>query len=521
MLYSITKKTSSPRVGLFLAIGFSTCLLAISANAATKTWIGGSTSWTSGSNWSAAGVPAATDDIVFGNQAGANSPSMVSANRTVRNLTWSRTAGALNINPATNASQTPIVLRVTGNFLTDADTSAFTLRSTGTGNSDVNYNVLQVTIDGNLTVNSALNFGDSSFTNVAVLDDSTDAGSSVYGVSVGGTTTVNSGGTLQISRLMAAADTSTGSINLGSLSMNGGTVYLFAGTTATTGAVAGSETITTVSRLDGASGTIAGNKAAGALTYGQLVINGTQDGNYGGTLSDGAVSSSSRVKLTKSGSSTLTLSGVNAYTGDTAVTAGTLLITGSLANTAVTVSGTGVFGGTGTVAGAVTLNSGGRLAPGTIGTGTLTVSNSVTLNDGSTASFQINGPAVGSQYEQVLISGVGSIFSLNGTNNLELTVGYTATVGDLFFLVDNQGNSAISGTFEQLNGSTMSLIQGAFFTVGGQAFQISYTGNAGSNTFTGGNDLVLQAVPEPSTFILFGLGAAGFLYVLRRRRSVN
>jgi hypothetical protein len=57
-------------------------------------------------------------------------------------------------------------------------------------------------------------------------------------------------------------------------------------------------------------------------------------------------------------------------------------------------------------------------------------------------------------------------------------------------------------------------------TIGTQVFNISYTGNftgsIATSTFTGGNDIALQIVPEPSTATLLLLGLAGI--GMRRRR---
>ncbi len=60
---------------------------------------------------------------------------------------------------------------------------------------------------------------------------------------------------------------------------------------------------------------------------------------------------------------------------------------------------------------------------------------------------------------------------------------------------------------------------GGTYTLGGQQFQISYFGNyeAAIPTFSGGNDVVLMAVPEPGAALIGGMGV---LLLLRRRRDV-
>ena len=59
--------------------------------------------------------------------------------------------------------------------------------------------------------------------------------------------------------------------------------------------------------------------------------------------------------------------------------------------------------------------------------------------------------------------------------------------------------------------------------VDGQRFLVSYFGDATTNAFDvpGGNDVVLQAVPEPQTWatVMSGIGALVGLQRFRRRRK--
>gem|GEM_PF-1756553 len=102
--------------------------------------------------------------------------------------------------------------------------------------------------------------------------------------------------------------------------------------------------------------------------------------------------------LTKDGSGTLQLNGINSYAGGTTVNGGALLINGSIGGGVVTVGSGAVLGGQGNIGGPVTIQSGAALAPGML-LGTLTISNTLTLQTGSQTVMQIN--AASSTNDQV------------------------------------------------------------------------------------------------------------------------
>lgn len=318
----------------------------------------------------------------------------------------------------------------------------------------------------------------------------TKTGSGALYINAGGKTVDYSGGTFinEGSLRLATATGANTLLSTGSVTVNGGTFDVSVANRAI-------ENIGALTLLNGSIIGSTGTSVLHATSY--SMSSGLVSKALGGTNS----------VLTKISSGTVTLSGSNSYTGATTISAGTLLINGNNTNAtaAVTVNG-GVLGGSGTIGGAITVNSGGTLAPGN-SPGILTTTKSVTIADGGAFSAEITGATVGTEYDQVVMTGASSVFSLTGTNNLVLSLTYTPVEDTLFFLVDNQGNSAISGIFESLNGVLTDLSQGSFFTLGGQGFLISYEGSFSGNTFSGGNDIVLQAIPEPSTLVLFGLGA--------------
>ncbi len=101
---------------------------------------------------------------------------------------------------------------------------------------------------------------------------------------------------------------------------------------------------------------------------------------YGGTITDGDGGAS--LALTKIGGGSLTLTGINPFSGGTVVSNGVLSVNGSLTGSgAVSVTASGTLNGTGFIAGAVSIDPVGTLSPGTGSTiGTLTVSNTLTLS---------------------------------------------------------------------------------------------------------------------------------------------
>lgn len=110
-------------------------------------------------------------------------------------------------------------------------------------------------------------------------------------------------------------------------------------------------------------------------------------------------------------------------------------------------------------------------SPGIINSGNLT------LGPGSTTNMELNGTTVGTQYDQLNVTGTVNI---NPTAALNVTLGFTPTAGNSFTIINNDGADAVTGSFAGLP-------QGTVFYVLTTAFQISYTGGSG-------NDVVLSVV---------------------------
>ncbi|MBK7656934.1 MAG: autotransporter-associated beta strand repeat-containing protein [Betaproteobacteria bacterium] len=201
--------------------------------------------------------------------------------------------------------------------------------------------------------------------------------------------------------------------------------------------------------------------------------------------------------LSKAGAGTLTLSGASTYSGSTSVTAGTLAVTGSIVNTStLTVASGGTLTGSGTVgtvatAGTVTVQSGGTLAPGVNGPGTLTLNQGLTVASGGTLAMQLNGATAGTGFDQLVVKGAVSLTGASLTTSL----GYSPGGGDSFTLIDNDGTDAVVGTFS-------GLAEGATINLGGTNYIISYVGGTG-------NDVVVSFPPNAvPTLVSFAAAVA-------------
>ncbi len=183
--------------------------------------------------------------------------------------------------------------------------------------------------------------------------------------------------------------------------------------------------------------------------------------------------------ITKAGAGTAIFSGANSYSGGTMVNAGTLLINNSsgsgtgTGSVAVNNSGT-VLGGTGTISGAVTINGGANVTAATNGTvGALTLSGGLTLTgaSGNLASYLVD-----------LTSGSGDALLITGDLDLSTTfdqIVFQGTTGAASYQL-----ATYTGTLTGVFDTVTNLPSG---------YVLQYN--------TGEIDLVMTAVPEPSTWI--------------------
>jgi autotransporter-associated beta strand protein len=188
--------------------------------------------------------------------------------------------------------------------------------------------------------------------------------------------------------------------------------------------------------------------------------------------------------LIKLGSGTLTLGGLNTYTGPTIVSNGTLMIPGSISGNSgpspITVQAGATLTGNGAIGGPVTINDGATLSPGLSPVpSTLTISNNLFLNNSSLLNFEL-----GSIGDKVIVSGN---LALGGILNLTSAAGFGANTYTLF---------TYSGT-----------LTGTLPTIG--TLPSGYLATITTNT-PGLVNLVVQ-LPSPPTISNFSLSSDGTL----------
>ena len=255
------------------------------------------------------------------------------------------------------------------------------------------------------------------------------------------------------------------------------------------------------------------------------------------------------ISFVKDGAGSLRLTGNETYTGSTTGTGGTLVVDGAITQTSrVDIWSGATLGGVGSITvapgGQVVIHKGGTMAPEddfrqnptgeffiSDTSGTPSSAGTFDLEEGGTLFISLQAFEAGGSQDPSNNAGgwdsqlaVAGNISLSGSLAGTLLSGFTANVGDLFFIILNQGGNPVHGTFEG-NPSTVTF-SGAGQTV---TFDISYTGDANANppTFTGstGNDVVLEveatSVPEPvsGAICLAGLGLLMVRGSLRRRRQ--
>jgi autotransporter-associated beta strand protein len=246
-----------------------------------------------------------------------------------------------------------------------------------------------------LASGSFLNFTNSSTAGNAIITTAVASNLNFGGTSSAGTATItNNGGAIFFNN-----SSSAGSATISNLT--GGLLDFFATSTAANATITNSASAAFFNTASGgqarfinnAGGTLSISGATAPVTFGSIEGAGTYQlgsnelitglNNLSTTVS--GVITGIGGSLVKTGSGTLTLSGLNTYTGPTTVNTGALFVDGSIASSSLTTVNSGAtLGGSGTV-GPTNILSGGTFAPGPSNgmPGTMTVTGSLAFQSGA------------------------------------------------------------------------------------------------------------------------------------------
>ena len=182
----------------------------------------------------------------------------------------------------------------------------------------------------------------------------------------------------------------------------------------------------------------------------------------------------------------------------TVANGGTVVAVGGITNS-------GTLTGNGTIGGATTIASGGTLTPGSAGVGSLSFTDGLSLQTGATTTFQINTAA-----DFTSINILGNSITCGG--NLVFNIlNYTPAAGDAFTLFNMTGGALRSGDFTSVTaGSLVFAENSGIWRANDGSYLYQFRDSTGQ--------LTVQSAPEPSTYLLFGVGAVGLLMVLRRKK---
>lgn len=505
------KRTKAFLAALLLSIAGITSLHVGQALAATCTWTGATNdNFNTAANWSGcgSGVPQNGDSITF-------NIANLTADKTLNNDISSLSVATITYNGANASGYTYHIggngITITSGVVANANVSlqvpvTLGASQTWSGTGYINVGKIGATRSiamgsSNLTIaanNGLLLFGALSGSGNLISNGdvqvSESSGSWTGNTSVGsngsvalfkanslgssGTITVANGGSLGFCGLNG--DTVTNPISVQGSGEGFGAILSFPGC----GMGGSGDTSPAKAVLSGAI-TLTGDTVVRAAD--ELKITGTLSGNYTLTLASGStgtlvIASSNNTSKTPNGSSQAPPQTTTVEKGDnqpnTYVVVGKnqiYVINGVRGDT--TVDSGGTLKGTGTV-GALTIS--GSLAPG-LSPGCLNSGNLV-LNPSATYEFELGGKDACTGYDQMKVSGT---VQAGGSLALSLFNGFKPVRGQVYTIIDNDGNDAVTGTFNNL-------AEGATFTVGGYVFKVSYAGGSG-------NDVTLTVMNVPAS----------------------
>lgn len=382
-----------------------------------------------------------------------------------------------------------VVLNITGAL--QSDSSAVTVFRSNTL-SDTNKATLGLNIGGALWARS----GDFYLGSASI--PPSNYNSALSSLAVAGTTTINAGRQL-------ALWVQPGQTQLGRVNVNG----VFQIHRAGLNDVEGSVDI----RALGGSGAVMVSDYTGITQTASLNINGGINGSFSGVASNGA--SGNILKVTKSGTGVQVFSGSNTYSGGTIASGGLLLAQ----NTAGSAFGSGTVQVTSTG----TLGGNGHIAP--VAGNNIVVDG--TLRPGYYQGDEVFVPGEFLAATLSLDLSGSSKLVLNAASNLDYVLGSTSssiafgTLGD--WLVGS-GNATLALTLG--NGFDYGNSYTIFSNVTTEGFTLAGVTGFDSGNYTWsldqmGSDYVLsfQAIPEPSTIVLWVGASLGLVLFARRSRE--
>jgi outer membrane autotransporter protein len=455
---------------LLLVLLGGTCLSPVGAAAQTTNWLGGTSAYNNGANWTA-GVPAAGDTAIFSNVGSAN----------VTNFGGATDVGTWQFQPGASAYTFTVdsSLGFRGSGIVNNSSNAPTI--TNVGFAFIGFANSATAGNARITNNSFVEFADTSTAGTATITNN-GAVTFAFNSTAGSATIVNAGS----GSLISFTDTATA--GNATITTNSGTLTQF--TNFSSGGQA--RLITNAGGQVDISGLLSGGMSAGSiegagdyfLGANQLTVGSNNlSTTVSGTVNDGGSFGGTGGSLVKVGTGTLTLTGANTYTGGTTVTGGLInfAAASNFGSGMITLNGGGLQWATGN-----TIDISAQLAPLGAGGGTVdTNGNNVTFATG------LSGPG------GLTKAGAGTL-TLNGTSSYS---GGTMVTG-----------GTLAGTTASLQGNIVNNAVVAFNQAGSGTYGgvMSGTGSltkidagtlilTGANTYSGGTTVsggILQGNPQ-------------------------
>jgi fibronectin-binding autotransporter adhesin len=449
-------------------------------------------------------------------------------------------AATLTVNMSSNFTYSGVLSDGSGNTLALTKQGDGVLKltnaSTYTGNTSIQGGTVVMSNGqalGAVTSANTVRFSNAAPSTSATLDIATNGvGDNVYRIMVGTGALVNivsdraTPGPGIDHALTTGGDSATDTLGGGTINfvkganVTSGTASVSFDQLNMSGSTAGSSTILNPTTARVTIGTVTKNRNAPTQI---LELSGTNTGNQiTGSISNGSTTS---VSLTKSGTSTWTLSGDSSYTGATTVNGGTLLVNGnnSGATGAVTVGAAGILGGTGTIGSTVTMQagstftaqfSGGTIDPlDIVGDLDLSAINNLLTVVGSGTS----GPWTIINYSGTLTGTFESSpsYTVNyGTgSNSAITISFAGLLGD--FNSDGKVDAGDYVKWRKNDGLNAALPNDGGASTQAARFSL-WRANFGKPPGSG-SGLAGANVPKPATWLLVSMAVAALTAAARRR----